>query len=108
MPNPASGNLILTAGMANSASMYRHDLASAAFAGQLPRDPHPFLALFLGLDGGMLSLPSLAGLAIGLAAQSQVAGFFASDGKIFPIRTKCFSAFVSSRRQRRCLTILGC
>jgi len=46
--------------------------------------PHPFLALFLGLDGGMLSLPSLAGLAIGLAAQSQVAGFFASDGKSIP------------------------
>jgi hypothetical protein len=35
-------------------------------------------------DGGTLSLPSLAGLAIGLAAQNQVAGFFASDGKSIP------------------------
>ena len=84
MPNPASSNLILTAGMANSTWMYRHDLATAAFAGQLPQDPHPFLALFLGLDGGTLSLPSLVGLAIGLAAQNQVAGFFASDGKSIP------------------------
>ncbi len=84
MPNPASSNLILTAGMANSTWMYRHDLASAAVPGQLPQDPHPFLALFLGLDGGTLSLPSLVGLAIGLAAQNQVAGFFASDGKSIP------------------------
>jgi hypothetical protein len=84
MPNPASSNLILTAGMAKSTWMYRHDLASAAIAGQLPQDPHPFLALFLELDGGTLSLPSLAGLAISLAAQNQVAGFFASDGKSIP------------------------
>jgi len=64
--------------------MYRHDLASAAVPGQLPQDPHPFLALFLGLDSGTLSLPSLVGLAIGLAAQNQVAGFLASDGKSIP------------------------
>ena len=49
-----------------------------------PQDPHPFLALFVGLDGGTPSLPPLVGLAIGLAAQNQIAGFLASDGKSIP------------------------
>jgi Resolvase, N terminal domain len=37
-------------------------LIAEGIAGQLSQDPHPFLALFLELDGGTLSLPSLAGL----------------------------------------------
>jgi hypothetical protein len=80
MPNPASSELVRAAGMQGSTWLYRHDLAQKAFAGQLPDDPHPFLSLFLGLDSASLSVPSLPALAIGLAAQSQVADFFSSDG----------------------------
>ncbi len=82
MPNPASSDLIRAAGMAQSTWIYRHDEAQAQLGGQLPLDPHPFLALFLSLDN--ISLPSINALFIGLAAQGQAAGFFASDGATMP------------------------
>jgi hypothetical protein len=85
MPNPASSELVRAAGMQGSTWLYRHDLALAtSFGGQLPQDPHPFLALFLGLGGGSVSVPALPALLIGLAAQSQVADFFTADGAANP------------------------
>jgi len=51
---------------------------------QLPQDPHPFLVMFFGISGSTVKFPSVAGIFIGLAAQMQVAGFFASDGVTAP------------------------
>jgi hypothetical protein len=84
VPNPTASDLIRAAGMAGSTWMYRHDLAQVAFPGMLPQDPHPYLALFLGANGGTVGLPSLPALLLGLAAQSQIAGFFTADGAIIP------------------------
>ena len=83
VPNPANSVLIRAAGMEQSTWVYRHDLARAK-SPDLPENPHPFLVLFLGLDGGTVQLPSLAGLAISLDAQQQVAGFLMSDGIAIP------------------------
>jgi hypothetical protein len=82
--NPTSSDLIRAAGMGGSTWMYRHDLAQIAFPGQLPQNPHPYLALFLGTGGGSVTLPTLPALLIGLAAQNQAAGFLASDGLTIP------------------------
>jgi Bacterial Ig-like domain len=83
MPNPASSALVQAAGTQASTWMYRHDLARATGA-DLPANPHPFLVLFVNLDGGAVELPSIAGLAISIDAQQQLAGFFASDGRTIP------------------------
>ena len=69
VPNPASTSLIRAANMREMTSFYRHDLARA-LAPELPRDPHAFIA----------PLGSLAQIAIALAAQRQIAEFFAGDG----------------------------
>jgi hypothetical protein len=84
MPNPASSDLIRTAGLAQSTWMYRHDLAEQAFPNQLPADPHAYLAMFLGVSGGTISAGSLPGILIGRATQNQVASFLASDGTNAP------------------------
>jgi hypothetical protein len=83
MPNPATANLIKAAGGQSSAWEYRHDLARAK-APDLPLNPHPFLALFVSLDGSAIKLPGLDGLSITLDAQQQMAGFFAVDGASIP------------------------
>jgi hypothetical protein len=83
MPNPATTNLIVAAGLQNSVWEYRHDLARPK-SPDLPLDPHPFLMLFVSLDGGAVQLPGLAGLSISLDAQNQVAGFFKADGTTIP------------------------
>ena len=84
MPNPASSDLIRTAGLAQSTWLYRHDLAEQAFPNQLPADPHAYLAMFLGVSGGTISAGSLPGILIGLATQNQMASFLASDGAKAP------------------------
>jgi pimeloyl-ACP methyl ester carboxylesterase len=83
MPNPATSQLIQAAGLQASAWLYRHDLARAK-APDLPEDPHPFLVLFVSLNGGAVQLPGLAGLAISLDAQQQLAGFFHAGGASIP------------------------
>ena len=82
MPNMATTRLIKAANHPLTWE-YRHDLALADGL-DLPQDPHPFLALFIGIDGSTVEFPSIAGILIGLAAQGQVAGFFASDGLTAP------------------------
>lgn len=84
MPNPASSDLIRAAGMTQSTLLYRHDEAQAQLGGVLPKDPHPYLALFLSLDSATISVPPPQALFIGLAAQSQVVGFLTSDGTAIP------------------------
>jgi pimeloyl-ACP methyl ester carboxylesterase len=82
MPNMATTRLIKAANHPTTWE-YRHDLALADGL-QLPQDPHPFLALFIGISGTSVDFPSLDGILIGLAAQQQVAGFFTSDGQTAP------------------------
>jgi pimeloyl-ACP methyl ester carboxylesterase len=92
MPNPATTNLIKAAGGQSSTWEYRHDLARAK-APDLPLNPHPFLALFVSLDGSAIQLPGLAGLSITLDAQQQMAGFFGVDGASIP-DANMFSSFL--------------
>src|ERR1017187_2712219 len=82
MPNMATTRLIKAANHPTTWE-YRHDIALADGL-QVPQDPHPFLALFIGISGSTVEFPSLDGIQIGLAAQQQVAGFFASDGQTAP------------------------
>src|SRR5215469_82386 len=67
MPNPATTNLIKAAAGQSSTWEYRHDRARAK-APDLPLNPHPFLALFVSLDGSTFQLPGLDGLSITLDA----------------------------------------
>ncbi len=83
VPNPANTGLIRAAGLQASTWMYRHDLARAK-APDLPADPHPFLVLFVSLSGNTIQLPGLAGMAISLDAQQQIAAFLAGDGAAIP------------------------
>ena len=68
--------------------MYRADLAQAAYPGQLPTDPHTFLTPLGQGPNGTVTTPTLVGLLVGLAAQNQISGFFASDGVTIPDLTQ--------------------
>jgi hypothetical protein len=83
VPNPTNSALIRAAGMPENAWMYRHDRARAVLT-DLPVNPHPFLVLFVSLDGNTLKLPSTLGLVISSLAQQQIAGFFTADGVTIP------------------------
>ncbi|MBZ5621041.1 MAG: Ig-like domain-containing protein [Acidobacteriia bacterium] len=83
MPNPASSALIRAAGLQSNTWIYRHDLARAK-APDLPADPHSFLVLFVSLNGSTIQLPGIAGLAVSLDAQQQIASFLAADGATIP------------------------
>jgi hypothetical protein len=71
VPNPTTTAMLRSAGLADRATYYRHDLALAANPA-LPLDPHIFLA-------GLIA-PVTTPLA--LVAQMQIAEFFASDGAV--------------------------
>lgn len=95
MPNPATSQLVVAAGLQSSTWIYRHDLARAK-APDLPLDPHPFLELFVSLGGNTIQLPGLDGLSISLDAQGQIAGFFSADGAAIPdpnVLSKLFFGF---------------
>jgi len=74
VPNPTESALVRAAGMRESTWVFRNDLAQAAFP-SLPADPHAYLTNVL--SGG----PALS---IALATQTQIAGFFASNGTMIP------------------------
>ncbi|MGA2131015.1 MAG: Ig-like domain-containing protein [Bryobacteraceae bacterium] len=78
MPNMATTRLIKAANHPLTWE-YRHDLALADGL-QLPQDPHPFLVMFIGINGSTVVIPGLDAIAIGLAAQHQVASFFSTNG----------------------------
>ena len=69
VPNPTTSAIIRAGDLASRTTLYRHDLAVQANPA-LPRNPHSFLAA--------VANPALSPFA--LAAQSQIATFFASDG----------------------------
>lgn len=71
VPNPGTTAILRAGDLADRATYYRHDLAFAANPG-LPKDPHNFM--------WFLPMPATAARAIALAAQRQIATFFASDG----------------------------
>jgi hypothetical protein len=69
VPNPTSSALVRAGGLADRTTYFRNDLAAAADPA-VPKDPHAF--------AGLLGTPALRQFA--LAAQTQMAIFFASDG----------------------------
>jgi Calx-beta domain/Bacterial virulence factor lipase N-terminal len=69
--NPRTTALLRAGDLADRATLYRHDLASAENA-TLPRNPHQFLI--------MVNDPAVRPVALGY--QSQIAAFFASDGEV--------------------------
>jgi len=73
VPNPQSSALIRTAGNLENVQLYRHDLARAA-SPDLPANPHAYL----------VDIRTPAGIPIALAVQSQITGFFASNGTSVP------------------------
>jgi len=73
VPNPTNSNLIRAAGQADSAVLYRHDLARP-LASYLPDNPHTFL----------VNIIPPGGLAIAAAAQGQLSGFLSSNGTSIP------------------------
>jgi hypothetical protein len=71
VPNPTETAILRSGGFADRATFYRNDLAFAADPAT-PKNPHTFLTNIT--SGGLAP-------AVALAAQTQVATFFASDGK---------------------------
>jgi dienelactone hydrolase len=69
VPNPTTSAILRACGCADRATLYRHDLVVQANP-TLGRNPHTFLTNVFG----PLTLP------LALAAQQQIATFFASDG----------------------------
>jgi hypothetical protein len=69
VPNPTTSAILRACGCADRATLYRHDLAFAANPA-LPKNPHTFLT--------NVANPAAAPFAV--AAQQQIATFFASDG----------------------------
>ena len=78
-----AGALEVVAAISKEREALKSGLMAPAFPEGLPKNPHSYLELFLGV-GGNVTLPSLPGIFLSLAAQSQVAGFFASDGTTVP------------------------
>jgi hypothetical protein len=69
VPNPTTSAIIRAGGLASQTTLYRNDLAFQANPA-VPRNPHSFLT--------SITNPAIAQFA--LAAQGQIATFFASDG----------------------------
>jgi hypothetical protein len=72
VPNPTTTALLRAGGLADRAMFFRNDLAYAATAGGIPKNPHTFLT--------NIGIPAAAPLAV--AAQLQIAAFFATDGAL--------------------------
>lgn len=71
VPNPTSSAIIRAGDLADRVTYFRNDLAYAADAG-VPKNPHTFLT--------NIAVAAAAGYAV--AAQSQIAAFFASHGSL--------------------------
>jgi hypothetical protein len=69
VPNPTTSAIVRAGDLASRATLFRNDLAYAATAGAVGKNPHAFLTNLAG-----------AGAPFALAAQQQIATFLASDG----------------------------
>ncbi|HEY3185488.1 MAG TPA: Ig-like domain-containing protein [Gaiellaceae bacterium] len=76
VPNPTTSAILRAGNLASRATLFRNDLAyplnpqSAANPGGVPKNPHTFLT----------NIGGAGTVGYALAAQTQIAGFFASDG----------------------------
>lgn len=70
VPNPTTTAILRAGQLADRAMYFRNDLAFAATGGAIPKNPHTFLT--------NIGNPAAAPLAV--AAQAQIAVFFATDG----------------------------
>jgi hypothetical protein len=70
VPNPTTSAILRAGGLADRALYYRNDLSFAATSGAIPKNPHTFLT--------NIGLAAAAPYAV--AAQSQIAVFFATGG----------------------------
>jgi hypothetical protein len=73
VPNPTTTAILRAGDLADRATFFRNDKAFAANPAT-PKNPHTFLT--------RINVPAVAGFA--LAAQQQIALFFASDGTVIP------------------------
>jgi len=73
IPNPTATALLRAGDLADRATLYRHDLASAEDP-SVPKNPHNFLGLIMNTN------PTVRAIALGY--QVQIASFFASDGTV--------------------------
>jgi Bacterial Ig-like domain len=71
VPNPTTSAILRAGNLASRATLFRNDLAYAATAGAVGKNPHTFLTNLAG-----------AGAPFALAAQQQLATFLASDGAV--------------------------
>lgn len=69
VPNPTATRVIRAGNLAGRATLFRNDLAHAAF--NTPKNPHAFLTNITG-----------TGAPFAIAAQTQIATFFATDGAL--------------------------
>ena len=67
VPNPTTSAILRAGNLASRATLFRNDLANAAFG--TSKNPHTFLTNIVG-----------PGAPFAIAAQTQIATFFASDG----------------------------
>ena len=70
VPNPTSTAIIRAGELADRTMYFRNDLAYAATGGAIPKNPHTFLT----------NIGSAASAPLAVAAQTQIALFFATDG----------------------------
>ena len=70
VPNPTTSAILRAGSLADRATLFRNDLAYAATLGAVGKNPHAFLT----------NIGNLAAAPYALAAQQQIATFFASDG----------------------------
>jgi hypothetical protein len=71
VPNPTTSAILRAGNLAPRATLFRNDLAYTASAGAVGKNPHTFLTNIAG-----------AGAGYALAAQAQIATFFATDGTL--------------------------
>jgi hypothetical protein len=70
VPNPTASAILRAGGLADRALYFRNDLAFAATGGAIPKNPHTFLT----------NIGAAAPAQFAVAAQTQIAIFFASGG----------------------------
>jgi hypothetical protein len=76
VPNPTTSAIIRAGGLQDRTTLFRNDLAFAADP-TFPKNPHTFLTRLPGIVP-----PGSGAAAVALAAQDQIAQFFASNGTV--------------------------